>query len=194
MAFAKNFKLPESDLPSDYTKIEDGENRLRILSEIITGNLYWTGDIRKNEERKPVRKRDNEEINMGELGYGKYGDDEVRTFVACVVWNYQTKKIEVFETDKFSILRELWDLEQDIDWGDLRNYDVSISKTGQNKETRYKVNPKPGKPVAPEITEALKNKPINLEALFDGGNPFEAVKEATMSPKAVDDITDQIPF
>ena len=37
----------------------------------------------------------------------------------------------------------------------------------------------------PEITQAFKNKPINLNALFSGGNPFE---EATVDEAFVSDI------
>lgn len=193
------FKPNEGSQTSDYTSLESGDNRLRILSDFITGNSYWTGDIRKNEERKPVRKHDNEPIDMSELGWGKYGPDEVKQFIACVVWNYQTNKIELFETDKFSIIGDLWGLEKDVDWGDSKNYDIVIRKTGQNKETRYKVDPKPGKPVTPEILESFKNKPVNLKALFHNGNPFETGKEEIEDPEGLtdrqtQDVTDDIPF
>jgi hypothetical protein len=40
-------------------------------------------------------------------------------------------------------------------------------------ETEYSVVPSPAKETPPEIVKAYKEKPINLEALFTGGNPFE---------------------
>jgi hypothetical protein len=41
----------------------------------------------------------------------------------------------------------------------------------------------PPSPTLPEITKAIKEKPINLNALFSGGNPFEesVVDEAFVS-------------
>ena len=173
MSLPATFKIEEKELESDYTELKEAETRLRILSDFITGNSYWTGDVRKNEKRVPVRKRDNETIDLSELGFGKYGADKVNTFIAAVVWNYQTNKIELFETDKFSIISDIWGLEQDPDWGDTKRYDISIKKTGTGKETRYKVDPKPAKPVIPEILAACKSKYINLQALFGNGNPFK---------------------
>jgi hypothetical protein len=40
-------------------------------------------------------------------------------------------------------------------------------------ETEYSVVPSPAQPTPEGILEAYKAKPINLEALFTGGNPLE---------------------
>jgi hypothetical protein len=42
-------------------------------------------------------------------------------------------------------------------------------------ETEYSVVPSPAQPAPDAILQAYKEKPINLEALFTGGNPFEGV-------------------
>lgn len=46
----------------------------------------------------------------------------------------------------------------------------------------------PPSPTLPEITQAFKNKPINLNALLSGGNPFE---EAVVDEAFVSDIYNQ---
>ena len=51
--------------------------------------------------------------------------------------------------------------------------------------TEYSMTAIPPSPTAPEITKAIKEKPINLNALFSGGNPFE---EATVDEAFVSDI------
>ncbi len=48
-------------------------------------------------------------------------------------------------------------------------------------ETKYSVLPSPAKPVPANILQAFKEKPINLEALFSGGNPFEETDGAQAS-------------
>lgn len=173
MALPQGFKKPEGNNSSNFTEIVSGENRLRVLTEFITGNKYWTGDERKGEDRKPVFKRIDETIDLSQLGYGKYGDDKVMTFIAGVVWNYETKKIEIFETDKWGIVGDIFDLEHDEEWGDVCEYDIKIIKSGVGKETRYKVNPTRPLPVAKEIIEEFNAKDIDLEKLFDGGYPME---------------------
>lgn len=191
MALPKGFKIPENE-SSDYTRLEPGENRLRLLTDLISGQTYWTGDVRNGEERKPVRKREGEKINLGEMGYGKYGPDKPKTFIAGVVWNYQTQKVEVFETDKWGIVSDIAGLEDDMDWGDTKNYDIAIKVTGSGPDTRYKVDPKPVKPVAPEIVSAFKQKHINLEALYDGGNPFTTNSEPHTSADIANDAAEAL--
>jgi hypothetical protein len=40
-------------------------------------------------------------------------------------------------------------------------------------ETEYSVQPSPAQPTPGDILQKFKEKPINLEALFTGGNPFD---------------------
>lgn len=62
---------------------------------------------------------------------------------------------------------------QSEDWGDPRGYDVTVNRKGKSLETEYTVQPSPHKELAPEIRTAFEAKKINLEALFDGANPFD---------------------
>lgn len=168
------FKKPEKT-KDDYTQLQDGENRLRVLTDFISGQKYWVGE---GETRKPVRVHDGDQIPVKDLGTDKWGNPErVRAFIAAVVWNYTTKRIEVFETDKISILSDIFDLETDVDWGDVSKYDIKIRKSGEGKETRYKVDPAPAKPLDITIKEAFKAKVIDLNKLFEGGEPMDTGDE-----------------
>jgi hypothetical protein len=47
-----------------------------------------------------------------------------------------------------------------------------VNRKGEGLETEYSVVPSPVQPTPAPILEAYKEKPINLEALFSGENPF----------------------
>ncbi len=56
---------------------------------------------------------------------------------------------------------------------DPREYDLTINRKGQKLDTEYTVQPSPSKPLSADVKAAYEAKPINLEALFEGANPFE---------------------
>jgi hypothetical protein len=62
----------------------------------------------------------------------------------------------------------------DADWGDPREYDLKITRTGESLETKYTVSPKPKKelPEAAKFEFELMN--IKLEKLLTGEDPFES--------------------
>lgn len=62
----------------------------------------------------------------------------------------------------------------DADWGDPREYDLKITRTGDALETKYTVSPKPKKdlPEAAKFEFELMN--IKLEKLLTGEDPFES--------------------
>ena len=62
----------------------------------------------------------------------------------------------------------------DTDWGDPREYDIKILRTGDGLETKYTVSPKPKKdlPEAAKFEYDLMN--IKLEKLLTGEDPFES--------------------
>ena len=67
---------------------------------------------------------------------------------------------------------EIVSLANDEDWGDPKEYDISIVKTGEGMETRYNTVPKPKKAATKEITQAFADAEINLMALFSGDDAF----------------------
>ena len=58
------------------------------------------------------------------------------------------------------------------DWGDPRDYDITITKTGQKLDTEYTVMPSPKKELAIEAQTTYGKTPVRLAALFENGDPF----------------------
>ena len=63
--------------------------------------------------------------------------------------------------------------------GELVAYSITVNRKGEALEIEYSVVPSPAQPTPEAILQAYKEKPINLEALFTGGNPFEEEGDIT---------------
>ena len=182
--------------PGKYSRIQDGENKFRILSEGIVGFEYWVspnGDIleatsRRQKGDKPVRvKTFQETFNAG-------ADIHSRPFSAFKVWNYQTEQIEVLQIGKITINRRLEELTKDADWADISSYDIVIKriKGATPQDTRYEVSPKLPKPLDAKIKQVAASEAVDLSELFRGGNPFS--KEEAQPTVDADKINSDIPF
>jgi len=169
--FPTNYEVPVKE--SGYMKFEQGENRFRVLVPPIIGWEYWVdkdGEVRQKGERpqkgdKPVRVKDGQPV-PAEVGDGS------RHFWAMVVWNYQLKRVQILQITQNGIQRTIRGLEKDKDWGAPVGYDLVVVRTGEDLDTEYEVMPKPKKELDLVVSEAFKNTHINLEALFEGKDPF----------------------
>jgi hypothetical protein len=154
----EDYEAPKS--AGFYMKLQDGENRIRILSNAIVGWEDWI-------EKKPVRYR------MDQKPKAPHDAKKpIRHFWAFIVWNYAESKIQILQICQAKIRKTLESLCQDSDWGNPWLYDIKIIKTGVLKDTEYMVNPLPHKPVTDQIKEAFHKQPCSLEALFEGVDPF----------------------
>lgn len=150
-----------------YMKLQDGDNVFRVLSSAIIGYEYWTNENKPIRSKVPFTETPNIKVDKD----GK--PQKPKHFWAFVVWNYNTKNVEILELTQATIQSAITNLVKDEDWGDPKKYDIKVSRTGSGIETEYAVNPKPHKELDSEIAEAFMDKTINLEVLYDGGNPFE---------------------
>lgn len=176
----KNYFLPENyelpDTKSNYMKLEEGANRLRILSSSIVGYKYWNED--KDGNRHPIRKRMNEPLILAEID----DPDKVKHFWAFVVYNYSVKRIQILEITQKKIQQSLMVLIKDVDWGSpINKYDIVITREGKDLATKYELQPKPAKPTEKEIIAAYATTPVNLEALFSGDDPFSRLEGEPLS-------------
>ena len=162
------YEKPASN--SRYYKFQAGENRFRILSPAITGWIDWRDE---GDKRVPVRTKQKEEaITKGKLP---------KHFWSFVIWDYQEKNIKVMEITQATIQDAIYALHSSEDWGSPTGYDVCINKTGEKMETRYQLIPKPPKELDEEIKGLYAEETIDLEKLFDNGDPFE---KETQEPSA----------
>ena len=172
--------LPEGyNVPSgegNYTRLEQGENKFRILQSPILGYELWV-------DQKPKRYKMDEQISIDDV---ESSDIDERTgeprlpkhFWAMVVYNYNSKRIQILELTQKTILRTIKGLAMSKDWGSPLNYDISIVRDGKGFDTNYEVIPSPPQKLSKEVEEAwskLKDK-IDINKLFTGDDPFGSAK------------------
>lgn len=186
------------ETPSDYMKLEEGENRIRILTSPIIGFEFWHED---SEGRHPVRIK-----NFIEALKDERASDGVKEFHAFIVWDYKAESVRLLNVTQKSIQRAIFSYASDEDWGSPTGYDILITRVGKGLETEYSVIAKPAKPLEEAISEAFKAVKIVPEEYFASGHPISREKTETGHPefdesKMVgnedDDaqtIADQIPF
>ncbi len=164
----KDYSLPTS---SNYMKWQPGENTFRILTEAITGWEFW------NKENKPVR----EQLKPPAPADIRLKDDgtptAIKHFWMVVVWNYQAKAVQVLEITQATIQGAMLTTIMNENWGDPKEYDFVVSRSGSGLETEYAVIPNPKKALAlgEEDQKKVKAVKANLAGIFDGKDPFEGV-------------------
>lgn len=143
------------------SKLPEGEFKYRIVQRPIGGWIDWKDKkpYRYRPDSKPARSFDEEK--------------PMKPFWACYVWDYQKEGLFILDVNQISIIKSLTDLGRDEDWGDFMGYDIKIKKQGTGKETKYSVNPCPHKPMNPAINDMVAAKPVRLEALYEGRDPWK---------------------
>ena len=159
-----NYKVPQSG--GNYLKLKSGDNRVRIMGNPLIGWVYF------NSSDKPVRSIEKPEnmVNPKEREGGTI--EAPKEFWAMPIWDYSDKTIKIAEITQKSIKEAIVDLHMSEFWGDPLKYDLNIKKSGEKLSTEYNVQPLPATPVPVEAENALIAKPIKLEALLTGGDPF----------------------
>ena len=161
-----DYKQPNSE--KRYMKFEDGANKFRALSTPVFGWEYW---VEEDGKRKPIRVKGFEEIPV-EKRTVKDKRLAPKYFWMFLVWNYQVESAQLLEVTQSTVQKALKALDDDTDWGDLREYDVTVTKSGKDKETEYGVNPKPKSAFDPKDKDIPS---IDWDAIFTGDNPFSEV-------------------
>lgn len=163
----QGYELPKSE--SSYLKLQQGDNKFRILSKPIVGWVDWKD---KKPYRFPMDKKPAQAFSPTQ---------DIKHFWAFVVWDYATKKISIFELTLKGVQTSITGLMANPDWGSPLNYDITVNKVGSTLgDTKYTTVPSPPKPVHEKIAALYADTPIKLEALFEGKDPFDVT-----NPEAV---------
>lgn len=173
----QGYEVPVSE--GNYLRFEEGANKFRILSHPVMGYEYW------NTAGKPVRLKEVPTTVPSDIRLDKAGKPErVKHFWAVAVWHYtrdkkgnDTSSVKLLEITQASIQGQIQALAENEDWGDPRTFDLTVTRKGEGLDTEYNTQPSPKKPLSDAGIEAMKNKPINLEALFIGADPFTTSAE-----------------
>ena len=154
-----------------YMKMKTGENKFRILSAPVIGWEDW-------DNKKPVR------FHYDDKPASSVDPTKpMKHFWAMIVWNYGEECIQILQVTQASIRNAIEHLCNDADWGLPYTYDIKVTKKGDGMDTEYMVNPLPHKPVADFIVKAYKDRPCNLDAIFEGADPF--AKWDVFTPMAI---------
>jgi hypothetical protein len=145
-------------------KIE-GEIRLRFFGSGITGFEAWTDD------NKPVRWETKPEQLPSNIRQQE-GYPTLKRFLAGLVYDYASESFKILQITQKTLMDQLFKFMKDEDYGDPTGYDVKISRTGEGKKTEYTLVAAPPRAVAKDVQAAYDNLTCNLNALFDGDDPF----------------------
>jgi hypothetical protein len=149
-----------------FAKLQDGVNKFRFLSDVVFGWEGW-------KDKKPFRHEGEVcKIKPEQVDNNQNGNPNINFFWAMVVWNYKEKKIQVLELTQKTIMRVLYEYEQKEEFGDIKGYDIEITRSKEGDKTNYTTIALPPKTLAPEIEELYKKTDVKLDALFKGEYPM----------------------
>ena len=183
MANKEDGFLPKGYTPattSEFMKLGEGANNIRILSKPLIGKLYWVspeGVVREKGQGakgdKPYRIEHTQKLPKEVL------ELQTKEFWAMKVYDYKDESVKILEITQASIIRSLYEFVNDAKWGDLRKYDINIKREGSGMETKYFVMPSPPTPLTNEIIEQSSISEIDLTTLLstvDSTDPFEGME------------------
>ena len=64
-------------------------------------------------------------------------------------------------------------LTKDPEWGSPFHYNIKVDKQGEKLDTKYSVIASPPSELTEEIIAMYKQTPVNLDALYEGEDPFD---------------------
>lgn len=156
----ENYNAPVKQ--SNYFKLQDGDNRIRIMSKAITGYQDW-------DNKKP--------INTVERKQAIDESRQPKHFRAMIVWNYNTNSFQCWQVTQNSIREQIQNYVDDTDFGNPRGYDLKIKRSWKDLETKYSVTPWKVEPVKKEIQDKFDNLDYELEALYIWEEVIRGTKE-----------------
>ena len=167
----KGYEIP--DKQTGYLNMrKEGDYTFRIMSSPILGYVGWKDTPEGG--RTPIRKRMDESFDTIQDGIDA-GD--IKHFWAFIVWNYDAEMFQIMEVTQATIQKAIKALVSNPKWGDPKGtdgYDIVITRSGlQMQDTAYAVTPNPKEKLDKKVVEAYEKVNINLEAQFEGKDPFE---------------------
>lgn len=148
---------------------EKKEHRFRFFGTGITGFEAWTTD------NKPVRFRRKPDADdlPANIRKEENGSPNVRRFLASLVYDYAADDFKVIQMNQRTLITSLCNYIKDPEYGNPVNYDIKITRKGSGLSTEYTLVPSPPKDPSASVVNQYEDLYCNLEALFDGKDPFE---------------------
>lgn len=161
MSFLPNkYEAPAGS--SDFFKLDEGVNKVRIMSDALIGWEGWKND--KPFRREGIEKNiEDDEVDIDQKFTKKPKIDHIWAFT---IWDYETSSVKVFTLKQKTIMKAIDSLVNDDDWGDPKNYDLGIEKTVNGSKTTYSVKPYPPKKLDKKILDAVKASTVDAQMVF----------------------------
>ena len=140
----KDYELKEAG--SDFMKLEDGDNKFRVLTDAVIGIEGW-------KDNKPFRRGgadatiDPSEVDIDQ----KYGKPKISSFWAFMVYSYRDEKVMLLQINQKTIQKAIMGYASDSDWGHPQEYDLTITRTDTGGKISYAVKPSPAKPLVKSV-------------------------------------------
>lgn len=139
---------------------KEDEVKVRCLSKPIFGWVEW---IDKKPVRIPLEDGEPEATDP---------DSPPKKFMALVVYDYADAKVKILEITQQTVIKAIKALAQNADWGEPFNYDLNITGDGEGLKRKYTVTPSSKKATSKDIIREANASPCNLEALYEGEDPW----------------------
>lgn len=165
----EGYEAPE--VPSNYMKLEEGENQFRVLADAIIGYEWWEEVAGKRTPKRVESIDDVPEVYAQSTDWRK----QAKHFWAFPVLNRQANQIQIFEITQKSIMDQLEGIVLSKSWGDPKAYDIVITKkkTGPDaKDVEFSSRPEPKEDLDAGIQALFESMKIDMKKLFTGEDPF----------------------
>lgn len=175
----KDYKAPTGS--NEFMKLEDGSNRIRVVSDASIGWEGW-------RDNKPFRRAgidqniEEDEVDLDE----KFGKPKLSHFWAFKVIDYKDDSVKILQITQKSIMKAIESLVNDSDWGDPKDYDISIERAKNGDKVSYSVKSYPPKKLTSTLQALVDESKIDLNSLFndDSDAGFGDFKGHIAKPKA----------
>ena len=168
MAFLPDDYL-QPETKSNYLKFKkDWDTEFRVLSDSITGFVYF------NKENKSIRSREEptDWESKSKIDERTNKPTPPKHFRAFSVYDYDTKNICILEVTQKSIQTAMMNYYKNAKRGDPKDYDLTVTRSGEWLKTEYTVIPNPKTEVDKNILTKYFDAQIQLDKLYDWLDPF----------------------
>ena len=174
---------------SQFFSLKDGQARtIRIMGDqdkpetFVMGYSAWrdgTKECRPNTDRGYSEMVEYAEIKTFTDRNGREVErKEAKKFWLFQIYNVTESRPQVWEVTRKDIRKILEDFERNPKWGDLTQYDITVTRTGKDMDTTYSLMPEPPKePPSDEVIKAMNEAKIDCSVVFKGGYPMGALTE-----------------
>lgn len=181
MFLPANYKIPKQD--SIFMKFKQGANNFRVITDVTLGYEYW------NVNSKPVRMREMPDHQPEDLGTNDDGTlSSIKHFWAFFVIDREDEEIKLLIITQTGIMGQINDLLTSIDWDDPKDYDLTVMKKGEGKESRYSVQPSPKEQLTTKESALIEKTELGTDKLVFGTRKSED-EEVTDEEIAIENVS-----